>query len=63
MDGKFVYFEKNEIPEIFEDKLKDSDVYKCPRCGQILFIGNLVTGSYLEIWCKRCKTKLVFFLT
>lgn len=63
MKTGLVYFEKNEVPDVFNSKLSDADVYKCPRCGQILFVGHLATGSCLEIWCKRCKTKLVFFLT
>jgi DNA-directed RNA polymerase subunit RPC12/RpoP len=59
MSKGIAVFEVEKAPDYISDLAKGS-VFKCPRCGAILFTGNLKVGSALEIWCKRCKTKVIF---
>ena len=59
MDGSLTFFEKDSHPDYVYDLVKGGEVHRCPRCDKILFVGKLVKGSAIEIWCKRCKTKLI----
>ena len=52
MSKGIAVFEVEKAPDYISDLAKGS-VFKCPRCGAILFTGNLKVGSALEIWCKR----------
>ena len=59
MDGSLTFFEKDKHPDYIDELVEDGEVHRCPRCDKILFVGSLANGSAIEIWCKRCKTKII----
>jgi len=38
--------------------IKEGRRTKCPRCGKLLFKGELAKYTKVELWCSRCKKEI-----
>ena len=56
-------FIEEELPADVEALIDRGAVRRCPRCGCVLFVGNLGAGSCLEVECRRCRLKNVLVET
>ena len=52
-------FHEYDLPDEIECLINRESIKRCPRCGCLLYVGELGPGSVIEIECRKCKLRSV----
>ena len=48
------------LDPVIDSLINRKNVERCPKCGCILFVGDLSSSSCIEIECRKCRTRCVY---